>query len=180
VDGARGEFLCDFGGFDGWRAFVSIGQEDDHDLLVRVAEQGVAGLHSMRQPKRGVARRGGGGQAVVCGPDLEEEMAANRAQVMAEASRQQLYEQAMKTDYASDVDMSAGGTYAAADVGERRGSTAVCSKCHADLGNGRFCPQCGTAAAAATAKQFCPECGTAADGSALFCPGCGGKVGGLK
>lgn len=114
-----------------------------------------------------------------CAPNFEEQMAANRAQVMAEASRQLLYDQAMKTDYASGVDMSAGGSYAAPDVGERRGSTAVCSKCQADLGSAKFCPQCGTSAAAA-AKQFCPQCGAGAERSARFCPECGGKLGGSK
>jgi hypothetical protein len=98
---------------------------------------------------------------------------------MADAARQQMYEKALQTDYAGDVAMSAGGKLAAADVGERRGSTAVCSKCQADLGGAKFCAQCGTAAAAA-AKQFCPQCGTAAERSARFCPECGGKLSGTK
>lgn len=115
-----------------------------------------------------------------CAPDFEEELAANRAQAMSDAARQQLQEQATKTDYVSGVDMTAGGEVAAPAVGERAPSTAVCAKCSADLGQGKFCPQCGTPATAAGAKQFCPECGAAADRKAKFCPECGGKFAGGK
>jgi RNA polymerase subunit RPABC4/transcription elongation factor Spt4 len=107
-------------------------------------------------------------------------MAANQAQVMADAARQQMVEQAQKTDYVSGVDMTAGGQLAARNVGERAPSTPVCVKCKADVGAGKFCPQCGTPAAAAAAKQFCPQCGTAAERSARFCPECGGKLAGGK
>lgn len=115
-----------------------------------------------------------------CAPDFEEEMAANRAQVMADAARQQMAEQAAKTDYLANVDMRESGSYAAPDVGERRASTPVCLKCNADVGNGKFCPQCGTPVALAAAKRFCPQCGTAAEPGARFCPECGGKLAGVK
>jgi hypothetical protein len=123
------------------------------------------------------------GKANLCegrAPDFAEEMAANQAQVMADAARQQMVEQAQKTDYVSGVDMTAGGQLAARNVGERAPSTPVCVKCNADVGSGKFCPQCGTPAAAAAAKQFCPQCGTAAERSARFCPECGGKLAGGK
>src|SRR4051794_37128861 len=42
-----------------------------------------------------------------CAPRYEEEMAAVHAQAKAEAMRQQIYEKARQTDYASEVDMSA-------------------------------------------------------------------------
>lgn len=115
-----------------------------------------------------------------CAPDFEEEMVANRAQVMTEVARQQMYEKAQQQAYAKNIDMSTGGEYAAGGVDERPGSTPVCSKCSADLGNARFCPQCGTPAAAAQAKQFCPQCGAAAARTAKFCPDCGGKLAGAK
>ena len=115
-----------------------------------------------------------------CAPDFAEELAANQAQVMAEAARQQMVDQAQKTDYVSGVDMTAAGQVAAPSVGERAPSTPVCVKCKADLGSGKFCPQCGTPATAAAAKQFCPQCGTAAERSARFCPECGGKLAGGK
>jgi hypothetical protein len=99
-----------------------------------------------------------------CAPDFAEEIAANQAQVMAEAARQQMVEQAQKTDYVSGVDMTAGGQLAARNVGERAPSTPVCVKCKADVGAGKFCPQCGTAA----------------ERSARFCPECGGKLAGGK
>jgi membrane protease subunit (stomatin/prohibitin family) len=82
------------------------------------------------------------GKANLCGecaPDFEEEVVANRAQVMAEVARQQMYEKAEQQAYAKDIDMSTGGSYAAGGVAEP------------------FCPECG-AAAARTAK-FCPDCG---------------------
>jgi hypothetical protein len=112
-----------------------------------------------------------------CAPDYEEELAANRAQVLADVTRQQMYEKAQGMNYAGAVDMSVGGEVAAPDVGERRGSTPVCVKCHADLGGAKFCAQCGTPAAAA-AKRFCPQCGTAAERAAKFCPECGAKLAG--
>ncbi len=115
-----------------------------------------------------------------CAPDFAEELAANQAQVMAEAARQQMFEQAQKTDYVSGVDMTTGGQMAAPDVGARMPSTPVCAKCNADLGSGKFCPQCGTPAAAAAAKQFCAQCGTAAERTARFCADCGGKLAGGK
>jgi len=109
-----------------------------------------------------------------CAPDFDEEMAANRSQVMADAARQQMYEKAQQVDYTSGVDMRAGGSYAAPEMAQRRGSTAVCGKCSADLGSAKFCPQCGTPAGAA-AKQFCPQCGTQADKNTKFCRECGTK-----
>lgn len=112
-----------------------------------------------------------------CAPDMQEEMTANRAQVMAEVARQQMYDKAMTQNYAGNVDMSVGGQMSAPDVGARRPSTPVCGKCKADLGNARFCPQCGTPAAAA-APKFCPQCGQQAAPGAKFCGGCGGKLAG--
>ena len=38
----RKELLCSFGRFDGWRAFVAVRQQNYHDLLFGIAEQGVA------------------------------------------------------------------------------------------------------------------------------------------
>ena len=94
-----------------------------------------------------------------------------------DAARQQMYEKAQQTNYAGDIDMSVGGEYAAPSVGERRGSTPVCSKCNADVGSAKFCPQCGTPAGAA-AKKFCTQCGNPADPGTKFCGNCGGKLAG--
>src|SRR5436853_7882566 len=48
-----------------------------------------------------------------CAPNYEEEFAAQHASAKAEAARQQLYNRAQQTDYASQTDMSAGHTYGA-------------------------------------------------------------------
>ena len=114
-----------------------------------------------------------------CAPDFEEEMIANRSQAMAEAARQQLQEKAMQQNYVGHIDMNPSASYAAAGADERPGSTPVCSKCSADLGSAKFCPQCGTPASAST-KQFCPQCGAGAERGARFCPECGGKLAGSK
>src|SRR5262245_28624685 len=48
-----------------------------------------------------------------CAPNYEEEFAASHARAKADASRNQLYERAQQTDYASSTDMSGGAIHSA-------------------------------------------------------------------
>src|SRR5438046_287640 len=93
----------------------------------------------------------GAGLCESCAPDFKEEMAAGRAQAMADAARAQLQEKAQKTDYVSDVDMKASGPKA----------TVSCPTCGAKTTGGKFCPDCGAPTAV---KTTCAGCGHVMDG----------------
>ena len=51
-----------------------------------------------------------------------------------------------------------------------------CLNCGADVGDSKFCPNCGTKIEQEVPKSFCPNCG-ADVGDSKFCPNCGTKVG---
>lgn len=106
-----------------------------------------------------------------CAPDFHESLVSNQAHAKAEAARQQLAERALKTDSASDVDMSADASLRAADASPAAPSTPVCRHCGADLGSAKFCPECGKPTA--VQKRFCPQCGEQVAPNAKFCGGCG-------
>jgi hypothetical protein len=109
-----------------------------------------------------------------CAPNFEEQLAAHQAQAKAEAARQQLEAKAMNTDYVSGIDMSA-GSHVAAPLASTNTQAAknLCGNCGADIGQAKFCPECGKPAAQAAAA-FCPECGAKSTGS-KFCGNCGAK-----
>lgn len=52
----------------------------------------------------------------------------------------------------------------------------VCSNCGYDVGDSKFCPNCGTKAEIENSKSFCPNCGNDV-GDSKFCPSCGTKIG---
>lgn len=115
-------------------------------------------------------------QCEACAPRFEEEMASAHAQAKAEAMRQQMYEKAQKTDYASDVDMSVNAHISSPQAVKpaEQAPARLCSGCGHDIGNAKFCPECGTVAQAA--KPKCPGCGHEAENSVKFCPECGTKI----
>ncbi len=100
-----------------------------------------------------------------CAPDLKEELAAGRAQAMADAARAQLAEKAAKTDYVSDVEMRKGAPPSQA--------TLACPSCGAKTTAGKFCGECG---APLSAKTKCRGCGAEVEGRPKFCPECGAKI----
>ncbi len=112
-------------------------------------------------------------QCEECAPDFHEQLASAQAHAKAEAVRSQLYQKAQQMDYASGVDMSADAYFASPTVG----GGSACAKCSTQLNGAKFCPQCGTAAAAAVAAlpKFCPECGCQLGQGIKFCPECGKK-----
>jgi membrane protease subunit (stomatin/prohibitin family) len=117
------------------------------------------------------------GQCEECAPDFGEEIAAAEAQAKAEALRRQLYEKAQNTDYVSNVDMSAGAQTRSPHsvINGSPQNNARCAACGHDLGEAKFCPECGTPAAR-QAKPLCPDCGFKPRNAVKFCPECGTKM----
>jgi hypothetical protein len=110
-----------------------------------------------------------------CAPDFTEQIASAQAQAKADAVRQQLYEKAQKTDYASGIDMGANSYVQSPSAGTPAPTNiAACANCSAQLNGAKFCPECGTPAPKAGPK-FCPQCGHQPAGSTKFCPECGCK-----
>ena len=52
---------------------------------------------------------------------------------------------------------------------------AICSNCGFDVGDSKFCPNCGTKIEKEAPKSFCPYCGFDV-GDSKFCPNCGTKI----
>ena len=117
-----------------------------------------------------------------CAPNYEEEFAAQHAAAKAEAARQQLYQRAQQTDYASQTDMNAGHVYAAparpavspmTDAANAPSVVGVpCVQC-GTTSNSKFCPECG---APMNAKLLCKACGTELEGKPKFCKECGARI----
>ena len=51
----------------------------------------------------------------------------------------------------------------------------ICPNCGRDVGESKFCPECGTKIEIEKPKSFCPNCGRDVGGS-KFCPECGTKI----
>jgi len=110
-----------------------------------------------------------------CAPDFTEHLAANQAQAKVDAARLQLEQKALEQKYADNVDLGAGSVLAAQTAATNlQTPKRLCIHCGAELGNAKFCPECGKQAAA-PAPHFCSKCGTPATGNAKFCPECGQK-----
>lgn len=99
-----------------------------------------------------------------CAPNYQEEFAAGHAQAKADAARQQLWEKAQQTDYASKADMGASASVAA--------QAPACPSCGTQA-DAKFCPECGSPMAV---KLRCGGCGHEPVGTPKFCPECGGKM----
>ncbi len=119
------------------------------------------------------------GQCEECAPDYGEELAASHAQAKAEAARQQLYERAQQTDYASKIDMGADSVLKAptppAQAAEAEAAAhARCVSCGTAVGKAKFCPECGTPVK--PARPTCSSCGHQPEAATKFCPECGSKM----
>lgn len=115
-------------------------------------------------------------QCEACAPNFQEETASAQAQVKAEAMRQQLYEKAQNTDYASNIDMSADSQISSPhSVKPAEQFAAVnCTSCGHSVGSAKFCPECGTPSP--KMKKTCQGCGHTPENPTKFCPECGGKM----
>ncbi|HKS42310.1 MAG TPA: zinc ribbon domain-containing protein [Blastocatellia bacterium] len=100
-----------------------------------------------------------------CAPDFEEDFAANKAQAMSNAARDQLNTKASQIDYTSGVDMSAGATAPKSAIS--------CPSCGAKTTGSKFCPECG---GPLQIKLTCLGCGFQPEGAPKFCPECGVKM----
>lgn len=108
-----------------------------------------------------------------CAPHYEEELAAAHAKAKADAMRQQLYQKAQETDYASGIDMSGGNVPASpnANIPSAQPPLPKLCVCGVEVGNARFCPECGTPAK--LEKPKCHSCQAEVEFTTKFCPECG-------
>jgi membrane protease subunit (stomatin/prohibitin family) len=111
------------------------------------------------------------GQCENCAPDYHEELASSHAQAKTEAAREQLYERARATDYVSNLDMSADAHVSATKPAN---ATTSCVSCGANVGQAKFCPDCGTPNKPQPRK--CSGCGHEPQSGIKFCPECGTKL----
>jgi hypothetical protein len=88
-----------------------------------------------------------------CAPDLAQEMAAAQA----EAAREQVQVKAREVNWLKDTDVA-------------QVKAVSCAACGANVGNAKFCPECGKAV---KTKLTCGACGASPEGSPKFCPECG-------
>ena len=115
-------------------------------------------------------------QCEACAPRYEEELAAAHAQAKADAMKQQLYQKAQETDYVSGIDMSANAVPASPQFvkpSEEPKLPTICV-CGFDVGNAKFCPECGTPAV--LPKPKCTGCGHEVEVTTKFCPECGANL----
>jgi membrane protease subunit (stomatin/prohibitin family) len=110
-----------------------------------------------------------------CAPDFTQQLAANQAQAKVEAARLQLDAKAGQTNYVSNVDMSADAYVQAPIAGSNtQPAKRLCGQCGADVGDAKFCPECGKPVAVAV-PAHCPQCGAETKGG-KFCRNCGTKL----
>lgn len=124
----------------------------------------------------------GAGLCEGCAPNYEEEFASQHAQAKADAARNQLYERAQQTDYASQIDMSAGAVHSAPSrsavnpaINAANAPSIVGASCAGcgTVSNSKFCPECGQPM---NAKLHCKACGLELEGKPKFCKECGSKM----
>jgi len=154
----------------------SVGGKAHDEALGRAVAEGKQHFHQCSRCGKWVCPEvcwnSAAGQCEECAPDYQEEFASSHAHAKAEAAREQLHEKARATDYVSQVDMRAGATQRAAV----KASSRKCVACDAEVGQAKFCPECGTPAA--PPKSSCTACGHEPEGSPKFCPECGAKMNG--
>jgi hypothetical protein len=125
---AAGSFLGGWVGSAGDSAYEiqrAVGGKGHDEALLSAVREGKQHFHQCSRCGHWVCPdvcwNAAAGQCEDCAPDFREEMASAHAHAKAEAVRQQLWDRAQQTDYASGVDMGAGAT----------------------LSTAKFCPECG-------------------------------------
>jgi hypothetical protein len=122
VTGTAGSLLRAAGSlFGGWASSAgdsayevqrATGGKAHDDAQMKAVEEGKEHFHQCSRCGKWVCPEicwnASAGQCEGCAPDYQEELASAHAQAKAEATRQQLYEKASRTDYVSQIDMSTG------------------------------------------------------------------------
>src|SRR5918999_103507 len=102
----------------------AVGGKAHDEALQKAVEEGKTHFHQCSRCGRWVCPEvcwnAAAGQCEECAPDYQEELASSHAQAKAEAAREQLYEKARGTDYASKLDMGADSVVRAPAGGARR------------------------------------------------------------
>src|ERR671912_152213 len=90
----------------------AVGGKAHDEALQKAVEEGKTHFHQCSRCGRWVCPEvcwnASAGQCEECAPDYQEELASSHARAKADAAREQLYERARGTDYASQLDMGAG------------------------------------------------------------------------
>ena len=160
----------------------TVGSKAHDDALAAAVAEGKEHFHQCSRCGRWVCPEvcwnANVGQCEGCAPNFQEELAASHANAKTEAARQQIYERAQQTDYASKLDMSADAYVSAesqAQTDDARAATRpLCANCGTMVGKAKFCPECGTPTK--PAKLTCSACGHQPEGTPKFCPECGTKM----
>ena len=159
----------------------SVGGRAHDEALARAVAEGKEHFHQCSRCGKWVCPEvcwnAAAGQCEECAPDYGEELAASHARAKADAAREQLHEKARATDYVAQVDMRAGAAIKAPGGGGQppaRAAARQCAACDAEVGQAKFCPECGTPTA--PPKPCCSACGHEPEGSPKFCPECGAKM----
>jgi len=190
VIGTAGSLLRAAGDFfGGWASSAgnsaydiqrSVGGKGHDEALEKAVEEGKQHFHQCSRCGKWVCPEvcwnAAAGQCEGCAPDFDEELAASHAQAKADAAREQLHTKARETDYASQIDMSAGARLKAPTAASQQKADAAadCSSCGAKLGKAKFCPECGTPAR--PPRPTCAGCGHQPEAATKFCPECGAKM----
>jgi hypothetical protein len=159
----------------------TVGSKAHDDALAAAVAEGKEHFHQCSRCGRWVCPEvcwnANAGQCEGCAPNFQEELASSHANAKAEAARQQVYERAQQTDYASKLDMSA-EAYVGGEAKPQADNTAatgpLCGNCGTNVGKAKFCPECGTPSK--PAKPTCSACGHQPEGKPKFCPECGTKM----
>jgi hypothetical protein len=189
ITGTAGSLLRAAGNlFGGWASSAgdsayeiqrAVGGKAHDEALQKAVEEGKTHFHQCSRCGKWVCPEAcwnaSAGQCEGCAPDYQEELASSHAHAKADATREQLYEKARATDYASNIDMSAGATMKAPSHAQQQAAaTPRCSACEAEVGKAKFCPECGTPTA--PPRPTCIGCGHQPETASKFCPECGGKM----
>ena len=157
----------------------SVGGKAHDEALMKAVEEGKQHFHQCTRCGRWVCPEvcwnANAGLCEGCAPDFQEEMAASHANAKADAAREQLYNRARETDYASKLEMGA-ESYVKAPSAQTSSAAAAtsCASCGADVGQAKFCPECGTPTK--PARPTCSGCGHQPEAPTKFCPECGAKM----
>jgi len=117
-------------------------------------------------------------QCTGCTPKYEQEVISQRNHAQLDATRQQLQEKALGTDYVSGIDMNPDVQVRlnpGAAAPQLQASATHCTACGATLTGGKFCAECGAPAPAPSPKS-CSGCGHISSPGARFCEECGTKL----